>query len=66
MHGSSDDIRAECRIGESVGGLGACSPRKFSDLKVLKRHFQLSQTDSRVKTKGSKTALSSAAIYFHN
>ena len=31
------------------GGLEACSPRKFSNLKALKRHLQHSQADSCVK-----------------
>ena len=31
------------------GGVGAYPPRKFSDLKALKRHFQHSQADSCVK-----------------
>ena len=31
------------------GGLGVCFPRKFSDLKALKRYFQHSQADSCVK-----------------
>ena len=34
---------------EPVGGLGACSPRKISNLKALKRYSQHSQADSCVK-----------------
>ena len=53
---------------EPLGESGGMLPRKISNLKALKRHsfFQRSQTDNCVKTKGSKTALSSAVIYFHN
>ena len=34
---------------EPLGGCGACSPRKFSNVKALKRNFQRSQADSCVK-----------------
>ena len=34
---------------EPLGGFGACSPRKCSNLKALKHHFQHSQADSCVK-----------------
>ena len=39
----------ERRRREPLGGLGACYPRKFSNLKALKRHFQHSQADSCIK-----------------
>ena len=39
----------ERRRREPLGRSGACSPRKFSNLKALKRHFQHSQANSCVK-----------------
>ena len=37
---------------ESLAGSGGTHPQKISNLKALKRHFQHSQIDSCVKTKG--------------
>ena len=36
-------------MSEGGGGVGACHPRKFSNLKALKCNFQHSQADSCVK-----------------
>ena len=43
------EIFASAEGASIYGGLGACSPRKFSNLKALKRYFQHSQADSCVK-----------------
>ena len=62
---------------ELLGGSGGIvPPRKLSDLKALKGHFQNSQADSCVKKVPKidrylsltliERALSSAVLYFHN
>ena len=67
----------ERRRCEPLGSLGACSPRKDSNLVALKRHFQHSRADSCVVKvpakidryfllKFGKRALSSAVKYFQN
>ena len=43
------EIFASAEGASLLGGLRACSPRKFSNLKALKRHFQHSQADSCVR-----------------
>ena len=63
-------------ICERLGGSGGMLPKKFSNMKALKRHFLHSQADSCVKKVReliiiffltlTKRALSSAEISFHN